>query len=340
MGVEFKAKEIDIDIGVGEPPVDIFEAAVVQKEEPKKQITSNPMLEEIEEEEGGEEYAKSLKGEEADFYESLTDVEKEAWDQNWRKGKFFKGKNRDGTPREEISAEQFLERSKKLAPIAIERARKVREEKAEIEKRNVELEKQLKQLIEYNKKKEEREVSRSVELLDREEEEAILEGDLEKVKSIRKRKESVASSRFNFDDNQPSPAPAVKQPSVQDQAIFNDWLAVNDWYGNDNAVKGYADGLYEQIKASNPAAPLQEILKEVEQDVRQNLSLRLGLADDRKPITVGSGSRGTSAGRAVTISYNDLPAQTRATCEKFIKLYKYSGEQANKMRANYVKEYK
>ena len=318
-----KANLVDIDIGFKDQ-VDVFSEELtdrIPETTTEKKSIPNPAFEDMEE---SETQYKTKEEDEAEFYETLSDIEKEAWDANWRTGKFFKGKNRDGSARAEISAEEYLERSKRIAPIANERARTAARE-------NAELKKQLQQLVEYNKKKEEREFNNISQSLDKEEEEAILMGDIDKVREIRARKVKIAESKFDFETK-----PEAYAPKEEDQATFNNWVSTNNWYYNDQAMRRYAEGLYDDLK--DPNLSLTDKLLQIEDEVRNRFADKLG--STRKSISVNSGMRGASGAKPKTMAFADLPAQAREACEKQIKLYKYSGAQAEKMRANYLSAYK
>ena len=318
-----KANIADIDIGLTEQ-VDIFNEELANKipeTTTEKKSIPNPAFEDMEEEET-EHQSKEQK--EAEFYETLDEFQKEQWDLGWRTGKFDGGKNRDGSTRKSLTAEEWAERSNRIAPIANERARTAARE-------NAELKKQVQQLLEYNKKKEEREFDNISLSLDREEEDAILMGDIDKVREIRAKKVKIVESKFDFETK-----PEVYAPKEEDQATFNNWVSTNNWYYKDQAMRRYAEGLYDDLK--DPNLSLKDKLLQIEDDVRDRFADKLG--STRKSIPVNSGMRGASGAKPKTTAFADLPAQAREACEKQIKLYKYSGAQAEKMRANYLSAYK
>ncbi len=317
------ANLVDIDIGLKEQ-VDVFNEELTNKIPEKtteNKYIPNPIFEDMEESETEQ---KSKEEEEAEFYETLSDFEKEKWNEGWRTGKFFRGKNKDGSPRQSLTAEEWDERSKKIAPIANERARTVARE-------NAELKKTVQQLLEYNKQKEEREFNNISQSLDKEEEDAILMGDIDKVKEIRAKRIKIAESKFDFEVK-----PEVQAVKEEDQAVFNNWVSTNNWYYKDQAMRRYAEGLYDDLK--DPNLSLTDKLLQIEDEVRSRFADKLG--STRKSIAVNSGMRGASGVKPKTIAFADLPAQAREACEKQIKLYKYSGAQAEKMRANYLSAYK
>lgn len=317
------ANLVDIDIGLKEQ-VDVFSEELTNKIPEKtteNKYIPNPIFEDMEESETEQ---KSKAEEEAEFYETLSDFEKEKWNEGWRTGKFFGGKNKDGSPRQSLTAEEWDERSKKIAPIANERARAATRE-------NAELKKTIQQILEYNKQREEREFNNISQSLDKEEEDAILMGDIDKVREIRAKRIKISESKFNFE--QPKPQDYL---SEEDRAILNNWASTNNWFYNDQAMQNYAIGLYDDLK--DPNLSFTDKLLQIEDEVRSRFADKLG--STRKSIPVNSGMRGASGAKPKTMAFADLPAQAREACEKQIKLYKYSGAQAEKMRANYLSAYK
>lgn len=347
-GIIDNSTEIDIDLGLSTPRID--PSNIPEQFKLKAKVVPNPMIEEIEEEleaeedfEPAEEEPKKSafqirKEEEREFYETLTDEEeKEAWNEGWRKGKLFKGLNKDGTPRPEISAKEFLARRKEIAPINNERTRTLAREKAETDKRNAALEKQVQELIAYNKTREEREVKHSQSQLEKMEEEAILEGDVERVKALRRQMADVEKTKFTFSEpTQPQQQPRISQDEVD---LFKDWQAVNTWFVKDVKLQSYADKMFDELTAENPRLSTGQKLEMISEEVEQRFSDKINLTHQRKPISVASGVRGMRPAQAKTISYNEVPVEARAMCEGFIKRDKMNPDQAKKLRAEYVKEY-
>lgn len=329
-----QSTEIDIDIGADYPPIDPSLEKSLKINEP------NPIFEDMED---GEEVEKEVlkkpfstrKEEERDFRETLSDIEKEAWDMGWRKDKFFKGLNKDGSPKVEISAEEFISKNEKYTTIANERVRKLSKEKTEAEKQNIILQKQIEELVRYNKTREEREIQSTQVHLDAEERQAIMEGDVDRVMSIRKQKEEVAKTQFAFSEPDQQ---QVTQFSPTDLAIFQDWQVTNSWFNRDPSLKIYASSVFDQISLENPRLSVQDRLEMVQEEVEERFSDKV-FTQRRKPVSVDSGIRGMQVNKPKTISFNEIPDEAKKMCEGFIKKGRLNLEQAKKLRAEYVKEY-
>lgn len=324
MPVIDRSEEIDIDLGIPEEEVQ-------QVQEEKKNI-SNPLLEEMEEEETEEKEEKfnfDPKAEEKAFYQSLSDVEKEAWNKGWRTGKYFKGKYKDGTPKPHRSAEEFLAIQEKETPVLNERNRKLAQEKGQLENEVAELRKQMQVILNVQKSVYEKETQKSYATLDEAEEAAILEGDVAKVRAIRKQREDLEKSKVSFEDDQPE---TKQQISREDKMLFDDWTADNTWFHQDKVMQATAATYFGTL---SERLPLKERLEMVTDEIERRFGDKLGI---QKAPRVESGVRGVQTTKK-QYSYNDLPADVRKNCDYMAKRHGFTKEQIAKMQQEAIKEY-
>lgn len=314
-----RSEEIDLDIGVQ-----------IEEEAPEKEIAPNPIFEEMEEEETEEAPKFDPKAEERAFYQSLSENEKEAWDRGWRTGKFFKGKYKDGTPKPHKSAEDFLAMQEKETPILNERNRKLAKEKSALENEVAEMRKQMQVMLNVQKIAQEREFTKSYSSLDEAEENAILEGDVAKVRAIRQQRADLEKSKVVFDE------PEVEQPKTQisreDKMLFDNWTADNTWFHQDKVLQAVAASYFGEL---SERIPLQERLEMVTEEVEKRFGDKLGIS---KAPRVESGQRGIQTGKKQH-SYNDLPADVRKNCDFMAKRHNFSKEQVARMQQEAIKEY-
>jgi len=197
MQVIDRSEEIDIDIGLNSQELE-------PKVEENKNLSSNPILKEMEEEEIEKDnnlFEKSAKSEERAFYETLSDTEKDAWDRGWRTGKFFKGRYKDGTLKPHKTAQEFLEVQEKETPVLNERNRKLTAEKTALEKRLEDMQKQMGVILNVQKFAYEENNQKRFQSLDEAEENAILEGDVAKVRAIQKQRNELEKNKISFTEN-------------------------------------------------------------------------------------------------------------------------------------------
>lgn len=321
MPVIDRSEEIDIDIGVP------AEEQEIQQEE--KKIPANPIFEEMEEEES-EQPVFDPKAEEKAFYETLTDVEKEAWARGWRKGKYFKGRYKDGTPRPHKSAEEFLAVQEKETPVLNERNRKLTAEKTALEKEMAELRKQMNVILNVQKVAYEEKTQSRVQSLDEAEEAAILEGDVAKVRAIQKQRLELEKNKVSFEE--PEVEQPVKQLNRDDKAIIDNWSADNVWFHQDKVMQAAATAYFGTL---SEALSLEERLELVSEEIQTRFGDKLGI---RKAPKVESGVRGVQSTKK-QYTYNDLPAEVRKNCDYMAKRHGFTKEQVAKMQQEAIKEY-
>ena len=308
-----RSEEIDIDIGLNSQEIE-------PKVEQDKNLSSNPILKEMEEEEIEKEniiFEKSTKSDERAFYETLTDTEKEAWDRGWRTGKFFKGRYKDGTPKPHKSAQEFLEIQEKETPVLNERNRKLASEKTALEKEMSELRKQMGVI------------------LDEAEENAILEGDVAKVRAIQKQRNELEKNKISFTENkidQEIQEEPKQQIQPEDKKIFDNWAPDNTWFYENAPMRGYAETYFATL---SERIPLRERLEMVSEEIESRFSDKL---NKTKAPSVESGQRGINVGKK-QYTYNDLPEDVRKTCQYFAKKHNFTSAQIKDMQQTAINDY-
>ena len=331
MQVIDRSEEIDIDIGLNSQELE-------PKIEENKNLSSNPILKEMEEEEIEKDnnlFEKSAKSEERAFYETLSDTEKDAWDRGWRTGKFFKGRYKDGTLKPHKTAQEFLEVQEKETPVLNERNRKLASEKTALEREMSELRKQMEVILNVQKFSYEENNQKRFQSLDEAEENAILEGDVAKVRAIQKQRNELEKNKISFTENkideniQEEPRSQI-QP--EDKKIFDNWAPDNTWFYENAPMRGYAETYFATL---SERIPLRERLEMVSEEIQSTFSNKLNRA--RAP-SVESGQRGINVGKK-QYSYNDLPLEVRQTCQYFAKKHNFTATQIKDMQQSAINDY-
>lgn len=331
MQVIDRSEEIDIDIGLNSQELE-------PKIEENKNLSSNPILKEMEEEEIEKDnnlFEKSTKSEERAFYETLSDTEKDAWDRGWRTGKFFKGRYKDGTLKPHKTAQEFLEVQEKETPVLNERNRKLTAEKTALEKRLEDMQKQMDVILNVQKFAYEDNNQKRFQSLDEAEENAILEGDVAKVRAIQKQRNELEKNKISFTENkideniQEEPKSQI-QP--EDKKIFDNWAPDNAWFYENAPMRGYAETYFATL---SERIPLRERLEMVSEEIQSRFSDKLNRT---KAPSVESGQRGINVGKK-QYSYNDLPLEVRQTCQHFAKKHNFTATQIKDMQQNAINDY-
>ena len=306
-----------------------------------KEIPANPIFEDMEESEieiESEEQAeieaepdfnvKFRSDREKDYYSTLNEEEKEAWSGGWR-GKMFKGLNKDGTPKPYKTAQEFLAFQKEHTPVLNERNRKLASEKTALEKQMAEMQKQMNVMLSVQKLAYEEKTQNKFESLEEAEEQAILEGDIAKVRAIQKQRFEFEKKKISFEEPEQKKQPQFQPEEVK---VFQEWSSENTWYYQDNMLRNYAETYFDSL---SDRIPISERLETVSQEVKSRFSDKLGIS---KAPRVESGVRGMQSTRKQN-SYNDLPAEIKQSCEFFAKRWNYDKDKVAKMQQVAIKEY-
>lgn len=306
-----------------------------------KEIPANPIFEdmeeskiEIESEEQAETEAESdfnvkfRSDREKDYYSTLNEEEKEAWSGGWR-GKMFKGLNKDGTPKPYKTAQEFLAFQKEHTPVLNERNRKLASEKTALEKQMAEMQKQMNVMLSVQKLAYEEEAQNKFQSLEEAEEQAILEGDIAKVRAIQKQRFEFEKNKISFEE------PEIEQPRNQisrdEKVLFDNWTADNTWFHEDKVLQASAAAYFGTL---SERIPLEERLDLVSDEIKSRFGDKLGIT---KAPKVESGARGMSSRKQYT--YGDLPKATKDGCEQLAKKFNFNEAQIKQMKDNAVKTY-
>lgn len=118
---------------------------------------------------------------------------------------------------------------------------------------------------------------------------------------------------------QRNPEPAKKEDGpAPDYRDFNAWLPDNRWYAEDKELQEMADAFGDVIQRNNPELKGKAFLDEVTKRVKKAAPDKFE-NPARSQATVGTSSDNRVAGGKKKKTYNDLPADAKAACDKFVK---------------------
>jgi hypothetical protein len=274
-------------------------------------------------------------------YQKLDDTERQAWSEGWRPEEFFGGKNKDGSTREFINAEEFLKRREKVLPMANDRLREMAKELEETKKIAREAQERI-------LKAEEKGYQKALEDLEKKQREAVEMGDTEEFSKLKDAEKELIKSRIPTEENvvvenvvEETMSTNTQTPSAnilneQDQRILEDWGARNSWMRTDRKLAGYAIEAEKQLLQDKPYLSLKERLDIVEQEVKDVFHSKFGQSQSTPMYESGSNGFGSSQPKEKTFS--ELPANVRQQAETLMRIRGVTGEDAIKrFKANFVK---
>lgn len=212
-----------------------------------------------------------------------------------------------GPPEKWVDAQKFVERGEQFFPFVQAKLKKSLDKIDTLEATVNELRggnEEFRRFHEGALAKEKREREALIAKYEAERTKAVTEGD---GVAFQEAESKLAEARA-----QPAPAAPVK-PGLSPEAQA--WMVENPWYTTDRRLKAIADGLSDELAAEQPNLKgrpfLDELAKRVKEEVPQKFST--------PRVASTQGNQGSPAVKAKERTYDALPAEARAACDRFVK---------------------
>lgn len=221
-----------------------------------------------------------------------------------------------------VDAETFVKRGKEINPILRANNERLKKElDAERDKHSrelAEIRKTAEEFKEFQKEAYERkqkELSTELDALKAQRKEAIREGDADLVVELEDRIEEVKEEKAAA--KEPAAAPAKADEPVQIDPALTEWMENNKWFGSDIEATEIANGIGAAVMRQFPGLKGKAFLDKVDEKLRARVPELYGNPNQSRNPVEGGGARGTpSAGKK---TYENLPAEAKAACDKFVK---------------------
>ena len=266
--------------------------------------------------------------EEIDVQEQVEKVEKEARLGGWVPKEDF----RDGD--HWVDAETFVRRGKEINPILRKNneglLKKLEEAKAEIaEVRQVA--KEFEKFQKDNADKRVAELARQIEELKTRKKEAITLGDGDSVVALDDaidviKEEQAEAKKIPEKEVVTKPAPITLDP------IITGWMEDNTWFTNDEKYTRIADAIGMSINQNFPDLKGKAFFDKLDLELEEVLPVKYQKSSKGSPVEGGS-QRNLRSSSTNKHTYENLPAEDKAHCDRFIK------QGLIKTREDYCKEY-
>lgn len=165
----------------------------------------------------------------------------------------------------------------------------------------------MEKLVQFQEEQKKKAIEKAVKELNVQKNEAITEGDVEKVQEIDQKIEEEVKSTENVAES-------------TDNAILSTWIENNPWYTDDPLMGVVADRVFDQIVASgkygSDEAGYKAALSAVEERIKKQYPETFRNPNKDKPADV-SGSR-SSPERLNKKTYADLPPEAKLACDQFV----------------------
>jgi len=257
--------------------------------------------------------------------------ESEARAQGWVAAEEFRGSETDW-----VDAETFVRRGKEIMPILRKNNEKLLKELGEAKKIAEEAREAAKEFREYQKQQFERktkDLEGQLEQLKQAKRDAITQGDGDRAIAIDDAMDDLKEQRLEAkQDLKDAEDKAKEVPQVTQDPILNNWVEKNDWFGKDTRMTGVANGLGVELRRENPNLNGQAFLDKLDEELTAMFPEKFGKKRVQNPMEGSSNGTARPSTGSGKKSYNALPAEAKAACDKFVKQGLMTKEQ-------YVAEY-
>jgi len=259
--------------------------------------------------------------------EETQKIEKEARLMGWVPKEDF----RDGD--HWVDAETFVQRGKEINPILRKNNENLLKKLDEATREVAEVKKVAKEFEVFQKEATERKVAdleKQLKELKNQKKEAITaaDGDLvvELDEAIDVVKEQQAAAKKVAD----KPVASSQEPVVLDPLVVN-WMEDNKWFTTDLKMTRIADAIGASINAEFPNLRGQAFFDKLDEELKETFPEKFGKTSRQSPVEGNTDGTRRPANKNKK-SYENLPADAKAACDKFVK-------QGFMTRENYVAEY-
>jgi molecular chaperone GrpE (heat shock protein) len=243
-------------------------------------------------------------------------VEKEARLFGWVPKEEFRGSEDDW-----VDAEAFVKRGKEINPILRknnellmkkldDKAKEIDDIKASVE----EFKKFQKEAFERKQVEYEAEIKE----LKSQKKAAIAEGNGDLVVDIDDRIDEIKEAQKEAKAESKEPPPAQTSSVTPTDPELASWLERNTWFGQDTEMTDVSNGLGASVRKQFPHLSGRAFLDKLDERIAQYFPDKTPLGRKQKGSAVDS-SGSVRAGGTGKKTYDSLPAEAKAACDKFVK---------------------
>ena len=244
--------------------------------------------------------------------------ESEARAQGWVAQDEFRGSESDW-----VDAETFVRRGKEIMPILRKNNEKLLKELGEAKKIAEEAREAAKEFREYQKEQFERktkDLESQLEQLKQAKREAITQGDGDRAIAIDDAMDDLKEQLIEAKQYLKAAEDKAKEvPQVTADPSLNEWMEHNDWFGKDTRLTGVANGLGVELRRENPNLQGKNFLDKLDEELAAMLPEKFGKKRVQNPMEGSPNGTARPSSGSGKKSYNNLPPEAKAACDKFVK---------------------
>jgi hypothetical protein len=246
------------------------------------------------------------------------EVVKEAESQGWVPKERFRGNEADW-----VDADTFVKRGREILPILRKNNENLIKDLNATKEQLKEFREAAEEFKKFQKEAYERkagEYEARIKEIKESRAQAISDGDGQKVNALDdaldEAKEDLKQAKQAVKEAETVKEPEVTTPAVEPE--LQAWLDGNDWFGTDKRMTSIANGIGESLRLEFPLLKGKAFLEKLDEVLAEEFPNKFGKKQSpASRVESGSGRQGRGGNNAQ--SYDNLPADAKAACDKFVK---------------------
>lgn len=219
-----------------------------------------------------------------------------------------------GDPEDWRDADTFLKRGKEINGFLRKDLEKLKSNLAQKDAEIREVKETMAEFAKFHKETEERAYKRAIEDIKRAKAEAVNLGDGDKVVELDEQLDALKEAQKTIT----APAPKQEAPSGPSKEYLA-WVKTNLWFETDKELRALANVVSQEITLDTPGLSDAEYLEEITKRVKEAAPDKFENPNRRTSTVTGSSDGRAPAGRTPKKSYDNLPPEAKAACDKFVK---------------------
>lgn len=232
-----------------------------------------------------------------------------------------------GDPERWRPAEEFLERGETLLPLLKRDNERLHRLVTDTQTQLKEVQESTKELLNFTSKAEERAYKRAKAEIESRVEQAAASADPNAVRQGMRELDELNAEQVK-------PAPKKEETkTVTADPVIQDWIEKESWFIKSPVLNTYATDVFGELERSAPGMSKSDILAETKKRTMEKFPEKFGINPKREEAGAVAQPSGQIAARKGKKTYDDLPADAKKACDKFVKTI------PNYTREQYCKDY-
>jgi len=250
--------------------------------------------------------------------EIAPEIRQEAESQGWVPKERFRGNESDW-----VDADTFVKRGREILPILRKNNENLIKDLNATKEQLKEFRQAAEEFKQFQREAYERKASeyeKRIQEIKESRAQAISDGDGQRVNALDDALD-LAKEEFKEAKQAVKDADTVKVPEPTQAEVdpgLQAWLDRNTWFGEDRRMTAVVNGIGESLRLEFPLLKGQPFLDKLDEVLAEEFPTKFG--KKQSPSSrVESGSGRQSRGGSKAQSYDNLPAEAKAACDRFVK---------------------